>query len=54
MVFVIQILGEGFIVDLVQDYNGEISKSLRWYLNQDSLLAEYDVLLKGNYSPLSA
>jgi hypothetical protein len=39
-------LGEGFIVDLVQDYNGEISKSLRWYLNQGSLLAEFETLLE--------
>jgi hypothetical protein len=39
-------LGERLIVDLVQDYNGELSKSLRWYLNRDSLLVEYDVLLK--------
>ena len=38
-------LGEGFIVDLVQDYNGEVSKSLRWYLNQGHPLAEYENLL---------
>jgi hypothetical protein len=39
-------LGEGFIVDLVQDYDGEISKSLRWHLDQGSLLSEYETLLQ--------
>lgn len=39
-------LGEGYVVDLVRDYDGEISKSLEWYLQNGFALDDFSVHLQ--------
>lgn len=39
-------LGEGYVVDLVRDYDGEISKSLEWYLQHGSTLNDFSMHLQ--------
>lgn len=34
-------LGEGYVVDLVRDFDGEISKSLEWYLQNGYALDDF-------------
>ena len=34
--------GKGFIVDLITDYDGKISKSMLWYLEHGYKLSEFD------------
>ena len=38
-------LGEGIVVDLIRDYEGSISKSLRWYLVQGTPISEFESYL---------
>jgi len=38
-------LGEGYVVDLVRDYDGEISKSLEWYLKNGYMLDNFSAQL---------
>ena len=33
-------LGDGFVVDLIRDYDGEVSKSLSWYLKNEMEVSE--------------
>ena len=38
-------LGRGIVVDLVRDADGDISKSLHWYLSQGAPLSEFESAL---------
>ena len=38
-------LGEGIVVDLIADHNGEVSKSMRWYLNHEVPIQRFEPLL---------
>jgi len=42
-------LGNGFVVDTIVDHDGEISKSLQWYLTQGARLKEFEMLLMDVY-----
>ena len=37
--------GKGFVVDLITDYDGKISKSMLWYLEHGYKLSEFDSYL---------
>ena len=39
-------LGKGIVVDLVRNYDGEISRPINWYLAQGVPLEEFDVYLE--------
>ncbi|WP_323814865.1 YrbL family protein [Cellvibrio sp. NN19] len=39
-------LGKGYIVDMVCDYDGEISKSLEWYLKNGYTLSDFSAQLE--------
>lgn len=38
-------LGKGYVVDMVRDYDGEISKSLEWYLRNGYTLSDFSAQL---------
>ena len=35
-------LGQGLVVDLIRDFDGEVSKSLRWYLDNGRSISEFE------------
>lgn len=37
--------GDGFVVDLIRDYNGKVSKTLLWYLKKGYSIAEFEPYL---------
>ncbi len=39
-------LGKGIVVDLIRNYDGEISRPLNWYLAQGVPIEEFDVYLE--------
>lgn len=39
-------LGEGFVVDLITDFDGNTSRSLNWFFEQGYPLSEFDVYLE--------
>jgi hypothetical protein len=39
-------LGRGIVVDLIRNYDGEISRPLNWYLAQDVPIEEFDQFLQ--------
>jgi hypothetical protein len=39
-------LGEGMVVDLIRNYDGEISRPLNWYLAQGAPIEEFDAYLE--------
>ncbi len=38
-------LGQGIVVDLIRNYDGEVSRSLDWYLAQGCLILEFEPYL---------
>ncbi len=39
-------LGKGMVVDLIRNYDGEISRPLNWYLSQGVPIEEFDIYLE--------
>ena len=39
-------LGEGLVVDLIRNYDGEISRPLNWYLGQGAPIEDFEVYLE--------
>ena len=38
-------LGQGIVVDLIRNYDGEVSRSINWYLAQGCLMLEFEPYL---------
>lgn len=45
-------LGRGIVVDLVRDYDGQISRPMNWYLAEGYPVEEFEPLLKELYESL--
>lgn len=39
-------LGSGFVVDLVRDYNGKVSRTLLWYIKKGYAMSEFEPYLR--------